>query len=230
MAGSDKPFSSVRLSELERKALLKVISMQADASPQASKRSDTRYSLPTGYSVVGEMEQSGGTPQKFVVSVRDISRGGLSMLYSAYVHLNSRCVFRFYDEKKKQMAAAYAKVVRCQHVKGQIHDVGLKFDMPFPVESFLVEASNAAAGSGGKPAMYPALQAFVDELQGLVRSGADLTMISGLLDEIRAAIDEAVKSKSAAAKPAPSTAAATPAAVAPATVPAAQQPAATKAA
>jgi hypothetical protein len=200
MPGSDKPFSSVRLSELERKALLKVISMQADASPQASKRCDTRYSLPNGYSVVGEMEQSGGTPQKFVVSVRDISRGGISMLYSAYVHLNSRCVFRFYDEKKKQMAAAYAKVVRCQHVKGQIHDVGLKFDMPFPVESFLVEATTSAGGPHNKPATYPALQAFVDELQGLVRSGADLKLISGLLEEIRQAIDEAVKTRPAEPK------------------------------
>lgn len=222
MSGSDKPFSSVRLSELERKALLKVISMQADASPQASKRSDTRYSLPNGYSVVGEMEQSGGTPQKFVVSVRDISRGGLSMLYSAYVHLNSRCVFRFYDEKKKQMAAAYAKVVRCQHVKGQIHDVGLKFDMPFPVETFLVEATTAAGGPHSKPATYPALQAFVDELQGLVRSGADLTLISGLLEEIRHAIAEAVKNRPAEpkapeAKPAAPQQAAAPAAAVPVT-------------
>jgi PilZ domain len=203
MAGTDKPFSSVRLSEVERKALLKVISMQADASPQAVKRNDTRYALPTGYSVIGELEQSGGTPQKFVVSVRDISRGGLSMLYSAYVHLNSRCVFRFYDEKKKQVAAAYAKVVRCQHVKGQIHDVGLKFDLPFPVETFLVEATNSSGVPHSKPVMYPALQAFVDELQGLVRSGAELTIINGLLDEIRGAIDEAIKAKPATASDAP---------------------------
>ncbi len=230
MAGNDRPFSSVRLSELERKALLKVISMQADASPQASKRSDTRYSLPSGYSVVGEMEQSGGTPQKFVVSVRDISRGGLSMLYSAYVHLNSRCVFRFYDEKKKQMAAAYAKVVRCQHVKGQIHDVGLKFDMPFPVESFLVEATASAGGMGGKPATYPALQAFVDELQGLVRSGADLTLINGLLEEICTAIAEATKDKAAAAKPDGASVSAAPTAGTTVVAPANTAAAATKAA
>lgn len=211
MGTNDKPFSSVRLSEIERKALLKVISMQADANPLASKRTDTRYALPPGYSVIGELEQAGGSPQKFVVSVRDISRGGLSMLHSSYVHLNSRCVFRFYDEKKKQVAAAYAKVVRCQHVKGQIHDVGLKFDMAFPVETFLVEASSPQTAQNIKPVMYPALQAFVDELGGLVRSGADITLISGLLEEIKQAINDAVKAK-AAAPQAPAATPATPAA------------------
>lgn len=203
MGTAEKPFSSVRLSEVERRALLKVISMKADASPLAAKRGDTRYTLPPGYSVIGELEQSGGTPQKLVVSVRDISRGGISILHSSYGHLNSRCVFRFYDDKRKQVAAAYAKVVRCQHVKGQIHDVGLKFDLAFPVESFLVEATSQGASSvPRKPAMYPALQAFVDELQTLVRSGADLSLINGVLDEIRAALTEALKASPAPPTPA----------------------------
>jgi PilZ domain len=200
------PFSSVRLSEVERKALLKAITMKADASPQAAKRGHTRYSLPSGTAVVAELEQPGGTPQKLVVSVRDISRGGLSLLHGGYLHVDTRCVFRFFDAGKKQIAIAYAKVVRCQHVKGQIHDVGAKFDMPLSVEGLLTRTV-ASGAEETKSFTYPALQALVDELLTLMRTGAEFDQIRALLAEMTKALDHAQGARSAAPDAAPSEAA-----------------------
>jgi hypothetical protein len=194
MSDGSAPFSSVRLSEIERKALLKIITIRADASPQAAKRGHTRYMLPSSISVVGELEQPGGSPQRLVVSVRELSRGGLSLLHGGYLHVGTRCVFRFFDASKKQVAMAYAKVVRCQHVKGQIHDVGTKFDMPLEIEKMLggVVPTSAQATDAAKPMMYPALQAFVDELSVMVRDGADISLIRELLKEISSALDQAL--------------------------------------
>ncbi|HYF13679.1 MAG TPA: PilZ domain-containing protein [Phycisphaerales bacterium] len=191
------PFQSdsrLGLSTTERAALLRAISTKSDASPQAANREHSRFTLPPGFTVVGSLVQPGGSEVRFAVAVRDVSRSGMAMLHNAFVHPGSKCTFVVLDESRSPRAKVKASVVRCTHVRGTIHDVGVKFESHLPVDALAsVRPKDAEQG----PVSYPALATLADELSSLVRNGADLKFIAQLLADMSAALGAQLKAADA---------------------------------
>ncbi len=78
---------------------------------------------------------------------RNLSATGISFLHTGYLHVNTSCTIhlRLLDGEK---AAVCGHVVRCDHIRGVVHDVGLRFSEPIPVVDFVtLPSTDDANGS-----------------------------------------------------------------------------------
>lgn len=99
------------------------------------KRAFMRYSyrLPT---VRIDIKQSTGAATGLHYATRDLSGTGVSVLHSAYVHVGGPCVVHL-PHPVSGITPLEGKIVRCRHVQGSIHDVGIRFTDPIKVRDYL---------------------------------------------------------------------------------------------
>ena len=62
----------------------------------------------------------------FIVPTRNISRGGMSFLHGQMMHLDQSCAVDLATNDGNWLTVE-GVVVRCRHIKGMIHEIGLKF-------------------------------------------------------------------------------------------------------
>lgn len=92
-----------------------------------------------------QISQPGGSVATVAVACRNISRGGLSLLHSAYLHMGTRCTFLLPiagggaggTGGAAGYATAVGRVVRCQHRRAMIHEIGIAFESPLDVRTLL---------------------------------------------------------------------------------------------
>lgn len=72
------------------------------------------------------IEHGSGNRVTLPVATRNISRGGISILHSAYIHANTPCeiILNLPGDKVQSIPG---KVVRCAHLSGRVHEVGITF-------------------------------------------------------------------------------------------------------
>jgi CheY-like chemotaxis protein len=87
-------------------------------------------------SVRVEMHQAGGSAVTLQYAARNISSEGLGILHNSYVHPNTRCIV-YLKHRDGREVPIEALAVRCRHVKGLIHEVGLRFKSSINVRDFL---------------------------------------------------------------------------------------------
>lgn len=78
----------------------------------------------------------GGSSATFNVACRNLSSGGLGVLHSAYVHKGTRCTVEL-PATDGQTVSVEGAVVRCVHVSGTIHEVGVQFSKPIDPKLFI---------------------------------------------------------------------------------------------
>lgn len=78
----------------------------------------------------------GGSEVIIRVACRNISRGGMSVLHSAFVHVGSRCVLAL-PHVRKGPTPVSGRIVRCEHRSGVVHEIGIVFDQPINVRDFI---------------------------------------------------------------------------------------------
>lgn len=83
-----------------------------------------------------EVYQPSGGSVGFCVACRNISRGGLSVLHSSYMHVGTKCRVKM-KHKVHGDQWIVAQVVQCHHVTGRVHNVGLKFLKEIDVNDFV---------------------------------------------------------------------------------------------
>lgn len=83
-----------------------------------------------------EVYQPSGGSVNFCVACRNLSRGGLSVVHSSYMHVGTRCRVKM-EHNTNGLMWITASVVQCRHVTGRVHDVGLKFDKEVDVNDFM---------------------------------------------------------------------------------------------
>ncbi|MFT3685940.1 MAG: response regulator [Phycisphaerales bacterium] len=87
-------------------------------------------------SVRVELHQAGGVVISLQFAARNISTEGLGILHNAYVHSGTRCVVHLKHLNGHDVAID-ASAVRCRHVRGLVHEVGLRFNSPINVRDFI---------------------------------------------------------------------------------------------
>lgn len=81
-------------------------------------------------------QPGGGNPVTLKLACRNLSCGGISLLHNAYVHLNTRIVITLTHPDKPSVTVEGA-VKRCTHLKGLVHELGVKFSQPIQAREFV---------------------------------------------------------------------------------------------
>ena len=82
-----------------------------------------------------EVQHPGGSATRLKVATRNLSRGGMSLLHSMYLHAKSRCTVHLPVNGGEPRPVA-ASIARCTHRGGRVHEVGLRFDHPIDLRDF----------------------------------------------------------------------------------------------
>ncbi len=80
----------------------------------------------------------------FIVPSRNISRGGMSFLHGQMMHLGQLCSVDLATNDGNWFTVE-STVVRCRHVRGMIHEIGLKFNELINLED-LRDLSSSVSG------------------------------------------------------------------------------------
>jgi CheY-like chemotaxis protein len=78
----------------------------------------------------------GGSNSMFNVACRNLSSGGIGVLHSSYMHKGTRC-FIGLPRTDGQRVTVEGTTVRCIHVSGTIHEIGIQFLKPIDAKQFV---------------------------------------------------------------------------------------------
>ncbi|RMH10506.1 MAG: response regulator [Planctomycetota bacterium] len=86
-------------------------------------------------SIPASVIQPDGGEVQLLLACRNLSVGGMSVLHSAYLHPGTRItvVLPLATEGSKRISG---RIVRCSHVRGTIHEIGVKFDQLINLREF----------------------------------------------------------------------------------------------
>jgi CheY-like chemotaxis protein len=125
-----KAVPSLHLSEPEQFRLLDELNaVAAETKPKVNQRRHPREVMPPALTVRLDVRQPGGSDQSYWVRARDISDGGIGILYGGFLHNESHCTVEIYRDSH-QLVSISADVVRCRYLRNSVHEVGLKFAGP----------------------------------------------------------------------------------------------------
>lgn len=177
---------SVKLSEADRKLLLERLQMHDSAALQRSQRASARLQLPDSITIQVLVCHPGGGEVLVRAVVKDVSRTGMGMLYGGYLHLETQVLARFVDREGAPILLQGGKVVRCTHVRGVVHEVGIRFDAEITADAGVFSSEKGA--TQGPALNYTQLEALSGELTRLIRSRAAVEPIGRAVRAIRESV------------------------------------------
>ncbi len=133
----NQPTTQMNTLRLGQHELTKLLEQFDKDQPENSNpdREFVRWSYRVGV-VELVLEHSSGSKVTLPVATRNISRGGISILHAAYVHSGSSCDIILKIPGGKQQVIS-GKVVRCNHVEGRVHEVGIAFNQQISTKDLL---------------------------------------------------------------------------------------------
>lgn len=133
--GNKTYIDSVRLSRDKYLEMLDTLDNSRSSPPDSNRRNNQRRACQQVAGLLLELEHPTGARFHFIVRPRDISRTGMGFLHGGYVHKGTKAAVSLVMLDREVISRVGA-VVRCRHVQGLIHEVGVKFDEPFETEPF----------------------------------------------------------------------------------------------
>lgn len=83
-----------------------------------------------------EFTHPGGSDTKMMLACRNLSAGGVGLLHRNYVHKGTRCTVFLVDVHQREVGMP-GTVVRCTHLDGPVHEIGVQFDAPLDAKQFV---------------------------------------------------------------------------------------------
>lgn len=128
--------------------ILENLDVQAGAGLDGGRRGDDRFPFRMAGGLMVEINHPGGSRLSCLVRTRNISRHGSSFLHGGFLHAGSRCTMllksRVAGTSDRDGAVTIEGVVRhCRLVAGRVHEVGVRFDHPIDLGSFMLEDTAA---------------------------------------------------------------------------------------
>jgi hypothetical protein len=122
---------TLRLSTKEWDQLQAVMETPRDGGGfgRCDQRRDPRFPYRLGGSVIIEVVHPGGSRVRYIVRPRNLSRSGLGFLHGNFIYTGTRCVVMLMTQDGAAIPCN-ARVVRCRHIQGKVHGLGIKFDKP----------------------------------------------------------------------------------------------------
>lgn len=133
---NDGSRDTLRLTERQQRALLAYLDAQCNADLELDdQRVEQRFDF-SGQSVVIRIGQPGGTSATYIVRPRNLSRTGMGFLHGSFCYPGSVCEVAI-PTCDSDRAALSGKIVRCRHVRANVHEVGMQFDHPIELSRFV---------------------------------------------------------------------------------------------
>lgn len=140
----DKPIvDALRLSETERQELMAKLDRQSASFRGMEARLENRLPYAASAGVMLTLNHPGGSVVNYLVRPRNLSRHGVGFLHGNFVHVDSRCQV-YLLRLDGQRDPISGTVVRCSHIEGLVHEVGVRFDNPIDLGEFLAGYAKAA--------------------------------------------------------------------------------------
>jgi len=158
---------------------------QSDHNPETAKSGAARVRFPKGTQVRVEMTYGDGTRAFLQAPGRDLSEGGIGIYHNSYVHTGIACSVTLRTVDGEQITRT-GRVARCIHLRGAVHEVGIRFEQPLDLSLFVPVASAASQGPD-----YQAAGLVIIELQGLVSKRAPEAAIRVKVAELLRAVKAA---------------------------------------
>ncbi len=127
--------NSLGVGERDLPSLLDKLDESQRGAKAPPKREYTRLPFRQCSLTIG-LEHPGGSRAAMQVICRNMSRGGVGVLHSAFVHTGTRCIVQM-PRLGGKADAIEGVVVRCTHVAGQIHELGIRFDSQIALEQYM---------------------------------------------------------------------------------------------
>lgn len=100
-----------------------------------ARRHFVRWAFRQG-SIRLELRPTVGGKSTIRVACRNLSSGGISLLHNSYVHVGTACEVFLPHPTRGEVGIA-GTVVRCSHLRGMIHEIGVKFTREISAREFV---------------------------------------------------------------------------------------------
>ncbi|HBS28854.1 MAG TPA: hypothetical protein DEB06_05265 [Phycisphaerales bacterium] len=138
---SDPVHDTIRLSRADLDAVLAELGREESLSGEGNgKRQHRRWRMQSQKAIVTLLDES-RNKRHFVAVPRNLSCNGMAFLHGGFVYSGSSCwvTLRAMDGSARPIAA---KIVRCQHLKGHLHDLGVAFTERVNPRDFFVVSTD----------------------------------------------------------------------------------------
>lgn len=115
------------LNEAEKKKVVEAIKHRATHSADRRKRAEARHDASRLPDITIEVRGPSGDVQTHTVPPVDLSPGGMAFLHCSFLYPGSAISATLRTRDGEQMSVT-GKVMRCEHVSGRVHEVGVKLD------------------------------------------------------------------------------------------------------
>ncbi|MEM9082591.1 MAG: response regulator [Planctomycetota bacterium] len=132
--------NTLRMNDRELRRILSLINSHDKGETASSKRRTRRWDASYQKVVVSTMDEHARMTHTLAI-LRNISETGLSYVHGQFMHINRECTIAIRDNQGQPRAVA-GKIVRCSHVDGRFHEIGVRFDSPIDPHSFFITNSD----------------------------------------------------------------------------------------
>ncbi len=136
------------MNEKDQQQILNKLNTGSSSFQANEQRIEDRLTYSAG-AIIVKMTHPGGNVATYKVRPRNLSRGGIGFLHGSFCYNDTPCsiTLRTIENDTTQVMG---KVVRCVHVQGNVHEVGVRFEEPIEVYRYVqaVRANSAGNISG----------------------------------------------------------------------------------
>jgi CheY-like chemotaxis protein len=142
-----KFLNTLRLTDRDSNKLLQALDRRGTNYQGLDRRGSPRHPYRPG-SVSIEIIHPGGSTGQFLDLTRNLSKTGISLLHGGFVYTGTKCIVNLRTIDNEELTAA-GGVVRCQHIQGHIHELGIHFDEPIDLTLFVegIESNQDSSGT-----------------------------------------------------------------------------------
>lgn len=123
---------------LKQEALAELLDMVDKAAGKGvnAAREFVRWGFRREAVLVTLHQPGGGNPIPLKMACRNISCGGMSVLHNCYTHVGTRAVVQLTHPEKEPLNVE-GTIVRCIHLKGVVHELGIKFSQKVQAREYV---------------------------------------------------------------------------------------------
>ena len=185
---------SLRISPREESEIISELAQTggisgAAAASSKDRRKNDRVPYLNQAGLFVQMKHPGGSVVNYLVRTRNLSPTGIAFLHGSFVYTGTACVLALHDKDGK-MVGVDGKVVRCQHVRGHVHDIGVRFNRPLELKQFLLTPADskpseaASAGAAGGEQTSEELPRFVGSVLCAEENASDAELLKFYLESL----------------------------------------------
>ena len=131
---SNTPIDTLRLSAKDLDQI--IADLEKDSGGEKSIRRSLKRWTFSGCKALLTLNSDLGSPRHFIIAPRNLSAGGVAALHGGYIHVGTKCTVSM-KRLDRTAKSVRGRIVRCSHMQGNLHDLGIQFDQHIDPEQFV---------------------------------------------------------------------------------------------